>query len=123
MIRKAKSLETLDELGLSKRTRTHIEKLGLSLEEVVLLGRITAYVIKYGPGPMAPYKVKTIMAQWRKELAVALDGAGFIGGYINPEVFATGRLLTAIFKEPHEISYVDEMTNEFYEQYLIEYLS
>ena len=114
-MRRACTLESLDELELSARTKAHIEKIGISLDEVVRRGRITDYVITNGPGPLSNSDVKRITTKWRRELALALDKAGFTGFNPDPQMFAVGRLYRAIFDSP-AVTCIDEITNEMYER-------
>lgn len=75
-IRKASELNSLEELGLSTRTCNKIKKNNVSLTELVRQGRIDAYNL---------YKLQTQPAQWRLEVAKALDKAGFIRHDIEKE--------------------------------------
>ena len=86
MVRKASTLSSIDELGL-----TCVGKLGHSVEEIIWFGREMAYCSKYSdwwPG----------MDESIKELIEALDKAGLIRDDIEPKHFGIGYLYRRILR-------------------------
>lgn len=86
MVKKAENLKSISELELSTETRNFINQIidqgKLSLEQVVLDGRIVAYGLKWGFA-----KPPTPSVEWRIEVATALDKAGYIRHDLEPRVF------------------------------------
>ena len=121
MVKKACSLETLKDLGLSKRSLGHIEKKrfveDLSLEDVVMMGRILAYGFELRPDfvKKAP--------RWRIELAVVLKSAGFVRPATDFSRYChLGMLYLDIFGGSKDsfITHVSDLSNSEYEQFEVD---
>ncbi len=106
MVRKAKDLKSLDELGLSSKTYSYVKD--VNPEELVFLARTS--------NP----KIRGNCVESYKELMDAIDRAGFIRHDFNPLSFAVGRF----YKDVYPYSSENEVgslfgfeSNEQYESY------
>ncbi len=119
-VKKACTLVSLKDLGLSKRTLGHIEKKrfveDLSLEDVVKMGRILAYGFE-----MRPDFVRKA-PKWRIELAVVLKNAGFVRPATDFSRYChLGMLYLEIFgKKVSFITHVSDLSNEEYENFEVD---
>lgn len=110
MVRKAETLNSLDELIVSARTRTYLEKNFDSIDDVIKYGR--HYV--YDSGIVSPKK-------WESELAIAVKEAGFIRPKMDfARSFCIGFLYSVIFLDNREafIWHIDQLSNEQYESFV-----
>lgn len=98
MIKKVEDLKSLNELHLSKRTISYIERKGLSVEDVVLLGRQYKWNKEHGQNA----KEYT----WLEEVADALEKAGFIRHDITPRTFLVDALYATVYESVDHISSV-----------------
>lgn len=89
MVKKAISLKSLDELKLEIQTRKCIQD--KSLMQIVAIGRHTSYHLKKDSKAKYP--------NWRRELSVALDKAGFIRHDIDDQSLSVGKLYKCAFRE------------------------
>ena len=87
MIRKASTINSIDELGL-----TGAEKFGVSAEQVIWSGRQMSYYSKY-----SDYWPE-VVDESIKELIGALDKAGLIRHDIEPKCFSIGYLYSMVFR-------------------------
>lgn len=87
MVRKASTINSIDELGL-----TCARKFGDSVEEVIWYGRQISYYSKY-----SDYWPK-VVDESIKELIEALDKAGLIRDDIEPKHFSIGYLYSMVFR-------------------------
>lgn len=91
MVRKARSLKSLDELDLKKSTRSLIIKKDFPLGFVVMLGRNAIYHLENSSSAKYP--------SWRVDLGKALDKAGFIRHDINFKSFCVGKVYKCAYRE------------------------
>lgn len=116
MVRKAETLESLDELGLSDRTLAYIKRMHISLEDVVLDGRITAF---YGFEKRRFKKNQTRFREYCVEVAHALDEAGFIQKGLTSEAYNLVEFVFyALYSGPYEYGRIDRpYDNQSYEEF------
>lgn len=114
-IREVKSLESLNELNLSFKTKAFLLKNYRTVEEIVWEGRRLAYLSSEGQSKtgekQAPFE----------ELILALDSAGFIRHDITPGSFCINSLYQEIFPEADLklATKMDKLNNEDYENFRI----
>ena len=120
-VKKACTLTSLKDLGFTKRSLGHIEKKrfveDLSLEDVVMMGRILAYGFELRPDfvKKAP--------KWRIELAVVLKNAGFVRPATDFSRYCHfGMLYLEIFGDSKAsfITHVSDLSNEEYENFEVD---
>ena len=106
MIRKASTINSIDELGL-----TCVEKFGYSVPEAIWSGRQMSYYSKY-----SDYWPK-VVDESIKELIGALDKAGLIRHDIEPKCFSIGYLYSMVFRHSSgaDISKFPVMFSDFLE--------
>lgn len=110
MVRKAETLKSLDELNVSARTRTYLEKNFDSIDDVIKHGRC----LVYGSGSVDTSK-------WESELTSAVKEAGLIRPKTDfARSFRIGFLYAAIFWDNKEdfIWCIDQLSNEQYESFV-----
>lgn len=120
-VKKACTLASLKDLGLSKRSLGHIEKKrfvdDLSLEDIIKMGRVLAYGFE-----MRPDFVKKA-PRWRIELAVVLKNAGFVRPATDFSRYChLGMLYLEIFgnSKVSFITHVSDLSNEEYENFEVD---
>lgn len=97
VLKKAEDFRSLRELGLSKKTLAYVKRKGLSFDQIVLYGRITAYGIEHGFNLVESNRNIRPSAKWRISLAFALDNAGYIRHDLDMRSFKVNRLYNAVF--------------------------
>ena len=110
MVRKAKALESLDELNLSARTRTYLEKNFYSIDDVIKHGRCLVY--DFG---------SVDSSKWESELTSAVKEAGLIRPKTDfARSFRIGFLYASIFWDSKEgfVWRIDQLSNEQYESFV-----
>ncbi|MBR5621072.1 hypothetical protein IKW75_01135 [Candidatus Saccharibacteria bacterium] len=123
-VKKAKSLNSLDELDdaiISKRTRNCLMKKVGNIERIVWMGRLAAYHNTVIPIMRSSERIlfSSDDPAWQRELALALDQAGFIrsASELN-EWFKTGALYDAIYgPNTGAITNITQIGNERYESF------
>ena len=90
MIRKAETLESLNELNLPRKTRLYLLRTTLSLSEIVEAGRAFAFFSDANP------KIFATKPKWKKDLVVALDKAGYIRHDLYPKTYRAINLLRTV---------------------------
>lgn len=115
MVKKAETLNSLDELGLSSRTRTYLLKNFDAIDTIVIVGRELAFELEVG----------TLDAEkcpkWATELASVLRKNGFIRPAVDfVRSFSIGFLYASIFWDNRESFFcrISQLSNEQYESFV-----
>lgn len=90
-VREANSLESLDELNLTARTKSYLLKVFGCIDTIIYNGRIMAHTFAKNPDA-AKKACKSFL-----ELADALDKAGFIRHDITSGSFCVNLLYRAVY--------------------------
>lgn len=113
IIKSATSIKSLDELRLSRRTRSLLLRRFSSIEEIVREGRAIDYYLEC---TSHPYRA----AKWELELVLALKNAGFIRPWTD---FALRQKIGAIYyivymeKENIYLFDIESLSSEEYETF------
>ena len=112
MVRKAETLKSLDELNVSARTRTYLEKKRNfdSIDDVIKHGRCLVY--DFG---------SVDSSKWESELTSAVKEAGLVRPKTDfARSFRIGFLYASIFLDNKEdfIWHIDQLSNEQYESFV-----
>ncbi len=113
MVRKAETLKSLDELNLSARTKAYLNNNFDSLEEIIIEGRIDAYIHSLDAR-------KSSMPKWKTELISALTDAGFIRPVSHFRMtFSVNALYSIVYLEWKDCFYtsIGQLSNEQYEEF------
>lgn len=112
MIRKAETLSSKNELELSNKVCNFIEQRNMSLDELVLTGRMTAINFALHPGSVANEQ------RWKRQLVSALDEAGFIRHDFDLRTYRVWELYSAILLKDDfpEMRRLESLTNQDYEE-------
>ncbi len=110
MVRKAETLKSIDELNVSARTRSFLEKHFDSIDSIIKYGRnlVYNYIIIDSP-------------KWESELASAIKEAGLVRPRTDfTRSFRIGLLYAFIFWDNREdfIWHIDQLSNEQYESFV-----
>lgn len=111
MVKPARMLVSLDNLNISKGTRTRLEKNFITIDDIVRCGRIAAY--SQGDSTDSP--------KWKSELVKALKETGFIRPRTDfAKTFHVGALYSAIYgnTKGEFLTRIDQLSNEQYENFV-----
>ena len=114
MTTKAASLRSLDELNLSKRTKTYLNNNFDSVEDIIWEGRVSAYEQDLG------IQNRDKAPKWKSELISALKDAGFIRPAADfLMTFHVNAIYRIAYKEWKDrfISSIEQLSNEQYEEF------
>lgn len=116
MTTKAASLRSLDELNLSKRTKTYLNNNFDSVEDIIWEGRVSAYEQDLG------IQNRDKAPKWKSELISALKDAGFIRPTADfLMTFRISTLYRIAYKyeewEDYFKSSIGQLSNEQYEEF------